>query len=73
MVDGLLAGLLQTKSMVDTVVVTSDHGNSEDLTTRVHTLNSVPLLVFGPAAPRFANVHTIEALTPTMLEILKGA
>jgi hypothetical protein len=71
-VDGLLAGVLASKSAADTVIVTSDHGNSEDMTTRVHTINPVPLLVFGPAAPLFADVRAIEALTPTMLGILKG-
>ncbi|MBK7864809.1 MAG: metalloenzyme [Archangiaceae bacterium] len=29
------------------VLVVSDHGNAEDLTTRSHTLNRVPLLAFG--------------------------
>lgn len=71
-VDGLLAGLLQSKSSMDTVIVTSDHGNSEDMTTRVHTLNPVPLVAIGPAATVFAAVREIESLTPTMLTILNG-
>ena len=31
-----------------TVVVTSDHGNIEDLSTRSHTLNPIATLAFGP-------------------------
>jgi 2,3-bisphosphoglycerate-independent phosphoglycerate mutase len=29
------------------VVICSDHGNVEDLSTRGHTLNQVPVLAFG--------------------------
>jgi hypothetical protein len=32
------------------VLVCSDHGNVEDLSTRSHTLNKVPVLHFGPGA-----------------------
>jgi 2,3-bisphosphoglycerate-independent phosphoglycerate mutase len=34
----------------DTVVVVSDHGNLEDLSTRGHTLASVPALAWGRGA-----------------------
>ena len=33
-----------------TLLVTSDHGNLEDKTTKSHTINPVPLIAFGPAA-----------------------
>lgn len=33
------------------VLVTSDHGNAEDLSTRSHTLAKVPLLMFGAGEP----------------------
>ena len=36
------------------VVLTSDHGNFEDLTIRTHTLNPVPGLIFGPHGDDFA-------------------
>jgi len=38
----------------DLVVVTSDHGNLEDLSTRSHTRNRVPLFSWGNGAARFA-------------------
>ena len=38
----------------DTVVLTSDHGNLEDVATRSHTRNSVATLVFGRDAEAFA-------------------
>jgi hypothetical protein len=37
-----------------TIVVTSDHGNIDDMTSRSHTLNPVPALVWGPDAARLA-------------------
>ncbi|HZI20673.1 MAG TPA: hypothetical protein VEY09_19040 [Pyrinomonadaceae bacterium] len=56
-----------------TVLLTSDHGNVEDLSTRNHTLNDVPTLVWGPARERVsARVRTLADITPTILEILTG-
>ena len=36
------------------VLVTSDHGNLEDMRTRHHTRNAVPLLLLGPKSLRHA-------------------
>ncbi len=66
-----------TLSLVDlartTVVLTSDHGNVEDLSTRNHTLNAVPTLAWGRHRERVARrVRTLADITPTILEILSG-
>jgi 2,3-bisphosphoglycerate-independent phosphoglycerate mutase len=54
-----------------TLVVTSDHGNVEDLSTKSHTHNPVPTLVFGrDAAPLAAGLDRLELFTPALLEIL---
>ena len=63
-------------SLVDlsrtTVLLTSDHGNVEDLSTRNHTLNQVPTLAWGRARELAAGrVRTLADITPTILEILK--
>ena len=63
-------------SLVDlgrtTVLLTSDHGNVEDLSTRNHTLNPVPTLAWGRARETVARrVRTLADITPTILEILK--
>jgi 2,3-bisphosphoglycerate-independent phosphoglycerate mutase len=53
------------------VVLTSDHGNVEDLSTRNHTLNFVPTLAWGPARGRVARrVRTLADLAPTIIETL---
>ncbi|HEV3470638.1 MAG TPA: hypothetical protein VG148_15045 [Pyrinomonadaceae bacterium] len=55
------------------VLLTSDHGNVEDLSTRNHTLNDVPTLAWGPARGLVRRrVRTLADITPTILEILTG-
>lgn len=55
-----------------TLVVTSDHGNIEDCSTRAHTTNPVPLLVFGPLAGEFAAVRTIMDLPEAIWRCISG-
>ena len=54
-----------------TVILTSDHGNIEDLSSRNHTLNAVPTIVWG--ANRFhiaRQIKTLADITPAILETL---
>lgn len=54
-----------------TVVLTSDHGNIEDLSTRRHTLNPVATLAFGPARELIAScVRSLTDVTPAIIESL---
>jgi 2,3-bisphosphoglycerate-independent phosphoglycerate mutase len=51
--DSVLAGLLsEWAEDRDLILITSDHGNLEDLSVRRHTLNPVPAIVFGPREAR---------------------
>ncbi len=55
-----------------TVILTSDHGNIEDLSTRNHTLNLVPTIVWGPARERVAQrVRSLADITPAILDVLQ--
>jgi 2,3-bisphosphoglycerate-independent phosphoglycerate mutase len=57
-----------------TVILTSDHGNVEDLSTRNHTLNPVPTLAWGPGRQRVAQrVRTLADITPVIVELLTSA
>lgn len=57
-----------------TVIVTSDHGNVEDLSTRNHTLNDVPTLAWGPGRTRVAGrVRSLADITPAVVELLTSA
>ncbi len=70
--DGLLRGVLDALPADATLLVTSDHGNLEDMSTRAHTYNPVPLIVYGPDAPAFANITDLTGVTPTILNALRS-
>jgi len=54
-----------------TVIVTSDHGNIEDLSSRTHTLHLVPTLAFGAQRDLVrARVRSLADIAPTIIGIL---
>jgi hypothetical protein len=54
-----------------TVVLTSDHGNIEDLSVRNHTLNQVPTLIWGKERDFFASrIRSLTDITPAIVKIL---
>lgn len=57
----------------ETLLVTSDHGNVEDLTHTQHTRNPVPLFVRGWAAPHFADATSLADVTPAVVNALQRA
>lgn len=55
-----------------TVLLTSDHGNIEDLSVRNHTLNDVPTLAWGREKSYCASrIRSLADITPTIIETLK--
>lgn len=54
----------------DVLVVTSDHGNLEDLGTKGHTRHPVPLVALGPGAGAFADARSILDVTPAIVRVL---
>jgi 2,3-bisphosphoglycerate-independent phosphoglycerate mutase len=55
----------------DLALLTSDHGNLEDLSTRRHTTNRVPALVLGPTPLRKPFANSLENLSDVAPAILK--
>lgn len=56
-----------------TFVLTSDHGNIEDLSIRNHTRNLVPTIVWGRNKKSFADrMKSLCDITPAILETLDG-
>lgn len=54
-----------------TFILTSDHGNLEDLSVRNHTLNDVPTIVWGRNASDAASmINDLSDITPTILSLL---
>jgi 2,3-bisphosphoglycerate-independent phosphoglycerate mutase len=55
------------------VILTSDHGNMEDLSTRRHTMNPVPALLIGASAVRrdfSKGLNDLTGVTPAILSLL---
>ena len=70
--DRFFAGLLSRfDSARDLLLVTSDHGNLEDLSVKSHTLNAVPLIAYGRGASYFRAVHDLTGVTPAVVEALR--
>lgn len=52
------------------LVITSDHGNIEDMSTKGHTRNPVPLLAVGPKAEKITtNTTSLLQVTPRILRV----
>jgi hypothetical protein len=65
---GLLRALDPTR---DALLVTSDHGNLEDTSHTQHTRNPVPLIVYGWAAPHFADATDLTDVATGIVAALR--
>jgi len=70
--DSVLAGLVKAWDMEeDLILVTSDHGNMEDLSTRRHTDAKVPGLVIGGKHRRFADgLADLTGIAPRIRDLI---
>ncbi len=58
------------------ILITSDHGNLEDLSTRRHTANPVPGLLIGatPARRAFSQgLHDLSGITPRIINLVASS
>lgn len=72
--DELLDAVLAEADAGDLLVMlTSDHGNLEDLTTRTHTTNPVPTMLWGRGREALAGeIHTLTDIAPALLRHLRA-
>ncbi|MEW5919499.1 MAG: metalloenzyme [Bacillota bacterium] len=72
--DAFLEAVVRDLPAGDLLLLTSDHGNLEDLTTKGHTANPVPALVVGKGRDRLVELldkqGSITAVTPALLKQL---
>jgi 2,3-bisphosphoglycerate-independent phosphoglycerate mutase len=70
--DGVLEGLDGVwNASEDLILITSDHGNMEDLSTRRHTAAPVPAVVIGRQHNRFTEgLVDLTGITPRIIELL---
>jgi bisphosphoglycerate-independent phosphoglycerate mutase (AlkP superfamily) len=63
--------LVENLSPKVTLIISSDHGNLEDLSTKSHTLNPVPLMAIGLHSKSFQQVADLTQVTPSIIKILR--
>lgn len=66
MFDAFLRGVLFNKPQNVNILISSDHGNIEDLSIGSHTRNLVPLICIGNLANNFSEVHAIDEIFSTI-------
>jgi len=70
-VDRFLGALLNgLDASEDTLIVTSDHGNIEELGQKQHTRHPVPFIACGRGARHFGGVETLQDVTPAIQRLL---
>ncbi len=70
--DSFLDGVIGNTDLGETLVVLiSDHGNIEDLSTKGHTRNPVPCIAIGSRHEEFASeIRNLTHITPTIVRFL---
>jgi len=70
--DLVLGGLLNNWDDRNLILITSDHGNIEDLSTRRHTTNLVPLLLIGKESIRaeFSGASSLLDVAPAIIRTM---
>lgn len=68
--DEFLRGILYDKPENVHILISSDHGNIEDLSYGGHSKNQVPLIVIGKEAHQFSEVKRIDQIFDTMFSKL---
>lgn len=65
------AAVLEAQASDTLFLVTSDHGNFEDLSVKTHTFSPVPLAAVGVEALEFADVTDLTGIAPALARVLK--
>jgi len=73
MLDNFLEGVVGSMNMNSTLLLlTSDHGNIEDLSTKSHTRNPVPLLAVGKHHQKITmQVTRLQQVTPAIVKLFQ--
>jgi hypothetical protein len=55
------------------IILTSDHGNLEDLSIKTHTMNKVPTIIWGKGKEKVASkIKSLLDITPVIIEYLSS-
>ena len=69
--DEFLIHIIKNKRSEDVLVITSDHGNLEDISTKTHTRNEVPLFILGERAEAFGEIQSLVGVKEGILNVLR--
>jgi hypothetical protein len=69
LLDEILTGMQMDEVLL---LLTSDHGNLEDLSTKSHTRNPVPFVAYGRGADEFGAVKSLVDVTPAIVALFGG-
>jgi 2,3-bisphosphoglycerate-independent phosphoglycerate mutase len=76
-VDAMVGGLTDAwDNDAGLILLTSDHGNMEDLGTRGHTTNPVPALLIGAREHRqrmVGTLHSLSDVAPGVMRVITGS
>ncbi len=71
-IDQFVENVVENLAANVTLIITSDHGNIENLSTKRHTLNPVPLIAVGPHAQHFYSVKDLTDIATVIMTSLKS-
>lgn len=66
-----LVEIMKQMSSNDLLILSSDHGNLEDLNTKTHTRNPVPLFAYGENAIKFKGASSLVDVKEKILNVLQ--
>ncbi|MBM7615934.1 alkaline phosphatase family protein [Alkaliphilus hydrothermalis] len=71
--DQFIGGILDKINLEETlVIITSDHGNIEDLSIKTHTMNPVPTMLVGKSAEVIKDdIKDLTDITPAIVKVLE--
>jgi len=69
--DAFLIDIFNNIDKPHSLILTSDHGNLEDLSVKTHTFNEVPLYVKGPMKRYFKDARSLLDVTPGIVRYLR--
>ena len=70
--EAFLGGALEAKPADTLLLITSDHGNFEDMGVKTHTFAPVPLVALGPGALEFASITDLTGIAPALKRVFKS-
>lgn len=71
--NGVMNGVLDTwQDNEGIIIITSDHGNMEEIDHRKHTRNAVPTVIIGERKSEFAIIQSLVDFVPSIIKFIQA-